>query len=86
MTLSGNKGEWSEIYIFLKLLHDGKVYAADKDIYRLATVYLNILKILREETPGFLYEYNTGNPITIDLKWFKCRTGCSSYRYRKHKK
>lgn len=67
MTLSGNKGEWSEIYIFLKLLHDGKVYAADKDMNRLATVYLNILKILREETPGFLYEYNTGNPITIDL-------------------
>ena len=67
MKLSGNKGEWSEIYIFLKLLHDGRVYAADKDMNRLATVYLNILKILREETPGFLYEYNTGNPITIDL-------------------
>lgn len=67
MTLSGNKGEWSEIYIFLKLLHDGKVYAADKDMNRLATVYLNILKILREETPGFLYEYKTGNPVTIDL-------------------
>ncbi len=65
--LSGNKGEWSEIYIFLKLLHDGKVYAADKDMNRLTTVYLNILKILREEIPGFLYEYNTGDPITIDL-------------------
>ena len=29
--LSGNKGEWSEIYIFLKLMSDGKVYAADKN-------------------------------------------------------
>lgn len=67
MTLSGNKGEWSEIYIFLKLLHDGKVYAADKDMNRLTTVYLNILKILREETPGFLYEYKTGDPVKIDL-------------------
>lgn len=43
--LSGNKGEWSEIYIFLKLLDDGKVYAADKDMNLIPTVYLNILKI-----------------------------------------
>lgn len=50
--LSGNKGEWSEIYIFLKLLDDGKVYAADKDMNLIPTVYLNILKILREEIPG----------------------------------
>lgn len=67
MPLSGNRGEWSEIYIFLKLLHDGKVYAADKDMNRLATVYLNILKILREENPGLLYEYKTGSPVKIDL-------------------
>ena len=36
--LSGNKGEWSEIYIFLKLLDDGKVYAADKDMNLIPTV------------------------------------------------
>lgn len=29
MSLAGNKGEWSEIYIFLKLLTDGELYAAD---------------------------------------------------------
>lgn len=33
--LSGNKGEWSEIYIFLKLMSDGKVYAADRNMNRL---------------------------------------------------
>lgn len=33
--LSGNKGEWSEIYIFLKLMNDGKIYAADKDMKKL---------------------------------------------------
>lgn len=26
MALKGNKGEWSEIYAFLKLLGEGKVY------------------------------------------------------------
>jgi hypothetical protein len=27
-----NKGEWSEMYIFFKLISDRKVYVADKDI------------------------------------------------------
>lgn len=67
MPLSGNRGEWSEIYIFLKLLDDGKVYAADNNMQKIDTVYLNILKILREETAGELYEYKTGNPVKIDL-------------------
>lgn len=67
MPLSGNRGEWSEIYIFLKLLDDGKVYAADSNMKKINTVYLNILKILREETAGMLYEYKTGTPIKIEL-------------------
>lgn len=67
MPLSGNRGEWSEIYIFLKLLDDGKVYAADKDMKKLEAVYLNILKILREETQGMRYEYITGDPVKISL-------------------
>jgi len=31
-----NKGEWSEVYVFLKLLAEGKLYAADKDLNRMA--------------------------------------------------
>ena len=65
--LSGNKGEWSEIYIFLKLMNDGKIYAADKDMKKIATVYLNIIKIIREEFPSQTYEYFTGDPIKICL-------------------
>ena len=30
--MSGNKGEWSELYAFLKLLADGRVYAADEKV------------------------------------------------------
>ncbi|MBD3211216.1 MAG: HpaII family restriction endonuclease, partial [Candidatus Lokiarchaeota archaeon] len=30
--ITGNKGEWSEIYVFFKLLADGKLYAADGDL------------------------------------------------------
>ena len=35
MELKGNKGEWSEIYIFFKLLSDGKIYAADKNMEKI---------------------------------------------------
>ena len=55
--LCGNKGEWSEIYIFLKLMSDGKVYAADKNMNRLTNVFLNIIKIIREEYRNQKCEY-----------------------------
>ena len=65
--LSGNKGEWSEIYIFLKLMSDGKVYAADKNMNRLTNVFLNIIKIIREEYKNQKYEYYTGPIVKIFL-------------------
>lgn len=34
--LSGNKGEWSEIYVLYKLLSNGKVYASDSELNKLA--------------------------------------------------
>ena len=27
--ITGNKGEWSELYVFLRLLGDGGIYGAD---------------------------------------------------------
>jgi type II restriction enzyme len=47
--LTGNKGEWSEIYVFLKLLADGKLHAADASLNAISNVYYPILKILRQE-------------------------------------
>lgn len=49
-----NKGEWSEIYTFLKLLADGRLYAADADLNRIEDVYYPIIKILRNEPIGSL--------------------------------
>ncbi|MEZ4909983.1 MAG: HpaII family restriction endonuclease [Saprospiraceae bacterium] len=48
--LTGNKGEWSEIYVFLKLLADGKLNAADANLNVIPEVYYPIIKILREES------------------------------------
>lgn len=62
--LSGNKGEWAEIYIFLKVIHDGKIYAADKNMNKLENVFLNVVRVLREEIPQEEFNYFTS--ITDD--------------------
>ena len=46
--MRGNKGEWSEFYVLLKLLADGKIHAADENLKRLEK-YFPIINILREE-------------------------------------
>lgn len=49
MALTGNKGEWSEIYTLLKLLGDTKVYSGDSEFNRIEKLFYPILKILRTE-------------------------------------
>ena len=63
--ISGNKGEWSEIYVLFKLLADGKIYAADSELNKLHDIYFPIIKIIREEISGELKEYKTGKLIDI---------------------
>lgn len=47
--LKGNKGEWSEIYTLVKLLADGKLFAADENLEKMDDVFYPIIKIIREE-------------------------------------
>lgn len=54
LELSGNKGEWSEIYVFLRLLEMGKLYAADSELRKLDDVFYNIIHIIRNENAGIL--------------------------------
>lgn len=57
--MKGNKGEWSELYVFLKLLGDGKLYAADENMEVIPDIFYGIIKIIREnETPPLEYVYN----------------------------
>ena len=62
---SGNRGEWSEIYIFLKLMCDEKIYIADRNLAPLPNTFLTISKIVREEYAGEKYEYYTGETVRI---------------------
>ena len=57
--LSGNKGEWSEIYVFLRLLAVGKLYAANENLEKIDTVFYDVLEIIRREAVGVLeFIYN----------------------------
>lgn len=56
-SLTGNKGEWSELYAFFRLLAEGRVHAADEHARRIDAVYYPILKVVREECAGSPVEY-----------------------------
>lgn len=46
-----NKGEWSEIYAFFKLLADGRLYSGDGHMNRYDDRYYPILEIFRTDAP-----------------------------------
>jgi hypothetical protein len=64
MPLTGNKGEWSEIYVFLKLLADTKLFTGDKELNKLEEHFYPIIKILRSESDGN-FEYQINNDIVF---------------------
>lgn len=64
-TLSYNKGEWSEVYIFFKVMADRKLYAADANFNPIDNVYLDVLSVIREEVKEQVYKYKTGDVVSI---------------------
>lgn len=52
MAYSGNKGEWSELYTFFKLLADGKLYSGDGKLNRYDEKWFPILEIFRDDSPN----------------------------------
>lgn len=65
MALTGNKGEWSEIYTLFKLLGDQQVFAGDEDLKKIENLFYPIIKILRkEQEKSFEYEIK-GNLVFI---------------------
>lgn len=65
--ITGNKGEWSELYVLLELLATGKLYAADENIRRIDTIYFPLLKILRDEGDNRNIVYEFGHESSIEL-------------------
>ena len=63
MAITGNKGEWSEIYALFRLLGEGKVHAGDADLNKL-DLYYPILNIIREESKKYEYKPDTEKNMT----------------------
>lgn len=65
--MTGNKGEWSEIYVFLKLLAEGKLNAADANLNAIPHIFYPIIKIIRQENQNKReYHLINGNIKIID--------------------
>lgn len=63
--ITGNKGEWSEIYTLFRLLGDKKLFAGTADLKKVEHLFYPIIKIIRTETAGN-YEYElTGDLVLI---------------------
>jgi hypothetical protein len=62
--LTGNKGEWSEIYTLLKIVSDRNLFAGDSDLKKIESLIFPIIKILRDESNG-TYEYAYDNDLVI---------------------
>lgn len=46
--ITGNKGEWSELYVFLRLLGDGGIYGADEDLNKIRDLFYPLIEIHRD--------------------------------------
>ena len=64
ISLIGNKGEWSEFYTFVKLMADGKFYAADENLEKIESIFYPVLKVIRHEL-GMTKEYRRNGSIII---------------------
>ena len=64
MALTGNKGEWSEIYTLFRLLGEGIVHAGDANLNKL-DLYYPIINIIREESKRYEYRPNTEQNIVV---------------------
>jgi type II restriction enzyme len=63
--LTGNKGEWSEPYVLLKLLADGNLSLGDENFNKIKGILYPIIKVIRHEKAGALEFEITGNLIVI---------------------
>ncbi|MGE9516662.1 MAG: HpaII family restriction endonuclease [Solitalea-like symbiont of Acarus siro] len=62
--ITGNKGEWSEIYALFKLLGDKELHPGDGEIKKIQKIVYPILKIIRSEA-NVNYEYSIQDNMVV---------------------
>lgn len=67
--ITGNKGEWSEIYTLLKLISDKKIFAGDAKLNKIEDIVYPIISILRDnKNSTHKYSYDSDIVIIDDKK------------------
>lgn len=56
--ITGNIGEWSEVYVLLRLLADGKLYAAQSDAMPDKNLYFPLTRVFRREKSNKEIEFD----------------------------
>lgn len=49
-----NRGEWTEAYVFLRLLGEGRIYGATTELVKDDTTYIDIVNVIRDEPDKLL--------------------------------
>lgn len=49
-----NRGEWTEAYVFMRLLGDGRIYGASAELVKDESTYIDIINIIRDEPDKIL--------------------------------
>lgn len=62
-----NKGEWAELFVFLKVLSEGKIYAADEELNKISTSYYTVLSALKEENNRILEYFRNTDNVEISI-------------------
>jgi type II restriction enzyme len=62
--ITGNKGEWSEVYTLFKIIADKQLFAGDSTLNKVASLFFPIIKILRDETSG-TFEFSYDNDLVV---------------------
>lgn len=62
--ITGNKGDWSEIYALFKLLGDKQLFAGDEYLNKIEELFYPIIKIIRKES-GKNFEYEISGDLVI---------------------
>lgn len=63
--MKGNKGEWSELYTFFKLLAEGKLFSADENLER-TNSFVQLLSIYRKDD-GKNLDFNIKSENSINI-------------------
>lgn len=62
--LTGNKGEWSEIYTLLKIIADRNLFAGDSGLNKIEKLVFPLVNVLREEADGtHQYSYDADRVV-----------------------